>query len=503
MPLNRRDFAVTTLAQTVSFTWLTLGAASGWAQNLQRPVTLSLSLEPNSLDPTTEASASIGEVVHYNVLEGLTKIEESGATSPLLAQSWVQSADGKTYTFTLRRGVQFHDGAAFDASAVKFSFERAKAAGSSNKAKKVLFDNIESISTPDPYTVVLALHNPDATLLFRLGENTAVILHPNSVVQAATQPVGTGPYRFDSWKKGWGIRLVKYAGFRQAAKVQIPQVLFRFINEPAEQSAAVLSGEVDMLFNIAAQNVAQFQADKNYQVMVGSSNGKGLLAINNKRKPLDDVRVRRAITHAIDREGFIKRMLDGRGKAIGSHFSPTEAGYVHLAGMYPHDPARAKALLKQAGVKLPLVLTLSLPPTPYARTDRTLLVDALAEVGIEVKTEYLTWQQWLDGPFKGQFDLTMIYHVEPLDYHIYTDPQYYFGYDSPAFRALVARHSASQNARERQGLFADMQRHLATDAVNAWIYAAQVTAVSRKGLKGWWMNYPVLVHDIAALRWES
>lgn len=502
MPISRRIFSVRAAALVLSVGGWLWPVSQAYAQTSQRAITVSLSLEPSSLDPTTAASASIGEVVHYNVLEGLTKIEESGAVTPLLGRSWVRSADGKTYTFALRKGVVFHDGQPFDAAAVKFSFERAKAAGSSNKAKKVLFDNLASISTPDPDTVVLSLHNPDANLLFRLGENTAVILHPASVALAATQPVGTGPYKFENWKKGWGVSLVKAAGFRDAARVQIPGVTFRFINEPEAQAATVLSGEVDMLFNIAVQNVQQFQANSQYQVMVGSSNGKGMVAINNKRKPLDDVRVRRAITYAIDREAFIKRMLGGRGKAIGSHFSPTEAGYVHLAGLYPHDPAKARALLKEAGVKLPLVLTLALPPTPYARTDRALLVDALSEVGIEVKIESPTWQQWLDGPFKGNFDLTMINHVEPLDYHIYTDPSYYFGYDSAQFRALVARHAASDNPRESQKLLADIQRHLANDAVNAWIYAAQITAVSRKGLKGWWMNYPIFVHDIAALRWE-
>lgn len=502
MPINRRHFACSTLARLGSLAGLTAGASSAWAQETQRAVTLCLSLEVDSLDPTTAASASIGEVVHYNVFEGLTKIEESGATSPLLAQSWARSPDGKSYTFALRQGVQFHDGTAFDAAAVKFSFERAKAAGSANKAKKVLFDNIASITTPDAHTVVLTLHNPDANVLFRLGENTAVILHPRSAALAATQPVGTGPYRFERWGKGWGVTLVKSAGFRQAAQVQIPQVTFRFINDPAAQSDAVLSGEVDMLFNIAVQNVQQFQNNSQYLVMVGSSNGKGMLAINNKRKPLDDVRVRRAITHAIDREAFIARVLGGRGKAIGSHFSPTEAGYVHLAGMYPYDPERARSLLKAAGVKLPLVLRLTLPPTPYARNDRSFMVDALAQIGIQVRIEEVTWPEWLEGTFKGKFDLTVINHVEPLDYHVYTDPQYYFGYDSAAFRELVARHAASNSARERQMLFADIQRHLADDAVNAWIYAAQITAVSRKGLKGWWMNYPIFAHDIAALRWE-
>ncbi len=503
MPLTRRAFACSTLAHTAPFAWMALAHPSAHAQGTQRAITVSLSLEPPTLDPTTSASASIGEVVHYNVLEGLTKIEEDGTVSPLLSKAWTRSPDGKTYTFVLRQDVLFHDGAAFDASAVKFSFERAKAPESTNKAKKVLFDHITAIGTPDAHTVVLQLDHADANLPFRLGENTAVILHPASAALAATQPVGTGPYRFASWKKGMGITLVKHPAYRRATQVHIPEVTFRFINEPEEQAAAVLAGDVDMLFNIAPQNLQRFQTAEHYQVMVGSSNGKGMLAINNRRKPLNDVRVRRAITHAIDRETFIKRMLGGRGKAIGSHFSPTEAGYVHLTSVNPHNPAKAKALLKEAGIPLPLKLTLSLPPTPYARTDRDLLVDALADVGIQVQTEYLTWPQWLEGPFKGNFDLTMINHVEPLDYHIYGDPHYYFGYDSPAFRDLLARHAAADHPRERQVLFASMQRHLANDAVNAWIYAAQVTAVSRKELRGWWMNFPILAHDIAALRWEA
>lgn len=498
MPISRRTLAsmLATCSTGLSF------APQALAQTVHGSVTIAISLEPDSLDPTTAPSASIGEVVHYNVLEGLTRIEENGSTSALLAESWVRSANGKTYTFKLHKGVRFHDGTAFDSAAVKFSFERAKAPHSNNKAKNVLFNNIASITTPDADTVVLTLHHADGNLLFRLGENTAVVLHPDSAAKATTHPVGTGPYLFHSWKKGWGVTLNKSSGFRHAGRVQVPQVIFRFINNPPDQAGAVISGDVDMLFNIATQNISQFQDNNRYRVMIGASNGKGMLAINNRRKPLNDVRVRRAITHAIDREAFIQKMLDGRGRAIGSHFSPTEPGYVHLAGMYPYDPERARALLKEAGVKTPLRLSLTLPPTPYARSDRDLLVDALAQVGIQATPKYVTWSEWLGGVFKGDFDLTMINHVEPLDYPIYTDPQYYFGYDSPVFRGLVARHSASDNARERQMLFAKIQRHLATDAVNAWIFASQITAVSRKGLTGWWMNYPIFVHDIAALRWE-
>lgn len=472
------------------------------AQTGAAGVVLCISLEPDSLDPTTASAASIGEVVHYSVFENLVKIDESGAISAWLAESWVVDADARRYTFKLRQGVKFHDGAAFDASSVRFTLERAKAAGAANKAKKALFDNIAHIETPDSFTVVLTLHNADGNTLFRLGESPAVMLHPQSAADASTHPVGTGPYRFEQWVKGWGVTLVKSETYRQAAQVKMDKVTFRFISSPSEQAQAVLAGDIDVFFNIATQNASVFRSDNRYQVLIGASSGKGMLAINNQRKPLDDVRVRRAITHAIDREAFIKDVLEGRGRAIGSHFSPTDAGYINLAGVYPFDPARARALLKEAGVKLPLKLTLTLPPTPYAQSGAPMVVAALAKVGILAKVEPVDWSQWLAGAFKGQFDLTIINHVEPLDYQIYTDPQYYFGYDSATFRDLVARHARSTQARERKMLFAQMQRHLAADAVNAWMFAPQLSIVARKGLKGLWMNYPIFAHDVAALSWE-
>lgn len=500
MPLTRRALAHRLIA-IASLTGLGV-APRVLAHTGPSAVSINISLEPDSLDPTMAPAASIGEVVHYNVFEGLVKIEENGAIAPLLAESWSLDPDGKACTFRLRKGVYFHDGALCDASAVKFSFERAKAPGSTNKARKALFDNIARIDTPDPRTVILVLARPDANLLFRLGENTAVILHPDSAAQAATWPVGTGPYRFEQWVRGKHITLTKAESYRQPARVRIDRVTFRFIHDPVAQAAAVQAGEIDMFFNFATHNVSRFRGDSRYHVLIGSSSGKGMLALNHRRKPLDDVRVRRAITHAIDREAFIREVLEGRGKVIGSHFSPTDAGYVHLAGMYPYDPDRARALLREAGIKNPLELTLTLPPTPYARMGGPAVAAQLAKVGIVLRLEPVEWAQWLAGAFKGQFELTLINHVEPLDYQIYTDPQYYFGYDSPAFRGLVERHAESGNARERQRLQVEIQRHLAQDAVNAWIFAAQIGTVARKGLRGVWMNYPIFVHDVGAMWWE-
>ena len=345
MTIRRR-----TLAQAAALLALPSLSADLFAQRAKDSLVLGMVLEPTSLDPTSAPAAAIGEIVHYNVLEGLTKISAAGAVMPLLAEDWSSEPDGKSYTFKLRKGVKFQDGTAFDAAAVKFSFERAKAPDSTNKAKKGVFDNISSISTPDPLVVILTLNNPDATLPFRLGENTAVILSPQSAATTATQPVGTGPYRLDSWQKGSAVTLAKWDGYRDAGAIKLRRVTFRFINDNAAQVAALLAGDIDGMPRFGAvQNIKQFQADKRFTVEIGSTAGKGILAINNKKKPLDDVRVRRAIMHAIDRQAFIDGVLEGLGKPIGSHATPADVGYVDLTGVYPFNPDKARALLKEAG----------------------------------------------------------------------------------------------------------------------------------------------------------
>jgi len=188
-------------------------AAAGPAAAQRAPkdsVILAMVLEPApGLDPTVASAAAIGEVVHYNVLEGLTKINMDGSVVPLLAESWTMDPDGRVYTFKLRKNVKFHDGEAFDASDVKFSFERAKAEGSTNKAKKAVFDNISRIEAPDPHTVIVVLNQADGNFLFRMGENTAVILDPKSAPTTATKPVGTGPFTFGLWAKGSEIVLTR------------------------------------------------------------------------------------------------------------------------------------------------------------------------------------------------------------------------------------------------------------------------------------------------------
>jgi peptide/nickel transport system substrate-binding protein len=472
------------------------------AQPSKDTLVLGMILEPPGLDPTAGAASSIGEIVHYNVFETLTRIRPDGSVAPLLAERWDLSADGRTVTFRLRDGVRFHNGAACTAETVKFAFARAAAEASTNK-DKALFAGMERIEAPDARTLVLSLRQADPDLLFLLGQATAAVVEPGSAAGNATQPVGTGPYRFERWNRGASVTLVRWDGHRDAAAARLRRATFRFIPDAAAQVAALLAGDVDAFPRLGAvRSLAQFRADPRFQVLVSNSRAKTLLAINQRKKPLDDVRVRRAIAAAIDRKAVIAGAAEGLGVPIGSHYVPGAPGYVDTTGVNPYDPARARALLQEAGVTAPLALSLKLPPPPYARVGGEIVAAQLAQVGIVARIENVEWAQWLGGVYNGRnYDLTIISHVEPFDLGNYAKRGYYWGYESARFDALYARILAEPRPAERAALLAEAQRLLAADAANAWLYQPQWPTVADRRLAGLWKDMPVFVNELAALHW--
>lgn len=464
---------------------------------------IGVSLAPDSLDPTRTDAAIVGEITLCNILEGLTKVNEDGTVEPLLAQHWTESDDGLGITFELRDDVRFHDGKVLDASVVEYSLKRAMGLGTQNKLYETLFENIINVTVDDRLTVSLRLAQPDPFLAYRLGTSPAVIVHPDTASQLEHHPIGTGPYQFLEWNHDDNVRLKRWPEYRHADQVAIEEAEFRFLPEPHMQAAHLRDGSVDVLFHMSLQGIDQHNVDQKYQVLLGNTNSKVLIAINNRRAPLNDRRVRQALTHAIDRARFIKHAFGGRGTAIGSHFVPTDPGYINLTSMYPYSPKVAHELLDEAGVTLPLKLSLALPPPPYARTGGPVLKELLAESGIELTIQQLSWHEWLDQVFtRADFDLSLIMHVEPYDHHIYSRPDYYFGYDSPAWRDLFNQHAQARNPVVRQDLMKAMQRHLAADAVNVWLLTPEMASIAKKDLKGVWMDYPIFAHYLGDMHWR-
>ena len=493
--LNRRTVLGTS---TLALTPLALPA---WAQSSKTAMTLGIVLEPTGLDPTANASSSIGEITLYNIYETLTKINQDGSVSPLLAESWEVSPDLKTYTFKLRRGVQFHNGEPFNAHTVKFAFDRAAAEKSTNKDKRTF----AALSTQvvDEYTVVLLNKEVDPDFLFLMGQATAIITEPKSADTNATKPVGTGPYVLAGWNKGASITLSQYPAHRQAAAIKLKRATFKFISDPAAQTAALLSGDLDVFVRVPAyRSLAQFKANPRFQVIVSGSRAKTILAMNNARKPLDDVRVRRAISAAVDRKAVIEGAVDGFGVPIGSHYVPGAPGYVDTTGVNPFNIDKAKALLKEAGVTTPLELTLTLPPPPYARQGGEVIAAQLAKIGINAKIQNVEWAQWLSGTYGNKnYDLTIVSHVEPFDLGNYAKADYYWGYQSAKFNELYNRIKTAPRPADRTKLLGDAQRLLADDAANVFLFQPQWITIAHKNVRGLWRDMPVFVNDLSALSW--
>jgi peptide/nickel transport system substrate-binding protein len=480
---------------------LASGLLAGAAQ-AKDTLTLGMVLEPPHLDPTAGAASAIREVTYANIFEGLTRIDAKGEVQPGLASGWTVSPDGLVYSFKLRSGVKFHDGTPFDCSIVKFSYDRAVAPDSVN-AQKGLFEVIASTACPDPATAVVTLKRPAANFLFNMGWGDAVMVAPNTVANNKTSPVGTGPFRFTRWVKGDRVEMVRNPDYWGTAP-KLSAVTFRFIADPSAATAAVMAGDLDAYPNFPAPEALDaIRKDSRFQVVVGTTAGKTILALNNDHKPFNDIRVRRALAYAIDRNALIDAMAS-YGKPIGSHYVPGDAGYVDLTGAYPYDPAKAKALLAEAGVKPGTEMVIKLPPPGYARRGGEVIAAMLEQVGINAKLVPIEFPQWLDQVFRNSdFDLTIISHTEARDLDIYARDKYYFNYHSDAYKALYKQYQETIDPKAQLDLLAQLQRRLSEDEPNVFLYALAKVGVSNAKLRGLWDNAPIPANDVTGVSWAE
>lgn len=482
---------------------LAAGLPVGAAAASRDTVVIGMQQEPTVLDPTADATASIDAIATHTIFESLTTVNESGAVLPALATGWTVSEDGLTYTFDLADGVRFHDGTAFDSADVKFSFDRAMDARSTNPSKGI-FEPVASVETPDADTVVITLKAPDAFFLFNIAQGDASIVAPESADTNTTRPIGTGPYRFESWTRGDRLTLKADRGHRAYAEGVIDTVVIRFVADPAAAVAALMAGEIDAFPAMPSpETLAQFEADPRFDVVVGSTEGEVILALNNARPPFSDIRVRRAVNMALDRQAIIDGAMFGYGQPIGSFFPPHHQSYVDLTGRYPHDVAQARALIAEAGAT-GATLTLRLPPFSYARRSGEIIQQQLKEIGLDVALENVEWAFWMSEIYKAiNYDMTIIAHTSPNDLGNFArGPGYFYGYDNPEFTALWQAIRTEPDPARLDALLKDAQRFLAEEAVHGFLFQLPKLGVYRKGLSGYWASSPVLFAPMNALRWN-
>lgn len=455
-------------------------------------LTIGSTLAPSNLDITTGSGAAIPLALLYNVYETLVKLDSDGEYQPLLASSYTISDDGLTYTFHLREGVTFHNGDALTAEDVVFSFNNSQANVAAGKAPAIIAQTVAPIaclSAADDLTVVLQLNERSRNFLFNITQTGGAIVNEASLADVATTPVGSGPFEFVSYDIGNRLDLAANADY-WGTKPGLQTVEFRYITDNKALADSIRSPDgVDLIDNLDPELFAGFEGDSAFRTVNSVTNGETILAFNNARAPLDDVRVRQAITYAIDKQAVNDIAEGGYADIIGSFSSPNDPWFVDMSGAYPYDPGRAEELLAEAGVS-DLKLTIQVPPTPYAKNSAQVIQSLLADVGIEVTLNDIEFPLWIDQVFtKGDFDMTIISHVEARDIVLYGNPDYYWHYDNPEVAALLQQADAAATEEESNQLYGQVQQIISDDAVNGFLFLlpgltvakADISSVPRTG----------------------
>ncbi|MCT7660308.1 ABC transporter substrate-binding protein [Mycobacterium deserti] len=373
--------------------------------------------EPDQLDPH-KTSAYFSFEVLENVFDTLVEPDANLEMRPALAESWDVSPDQLLWTFRLRRGVTFHDGSPFTADDVVYSYRRIIDEQLTNADK---FSAVTDISARDPVTVMIRVKQPTPNLLTNIGgfKGMAIVNRRNvESGQIATNPIGTGPFAFASQKSGDSITL-KANGSYWAGPPKISGVTFRFISEPSTALSALQAGEVDWTDSIPPQRVAQLKDDDSIRLAVTASNDYWYLALNEARKPWNDVRVRQAIAYGIDRDAIIAATTYGTAAANQLAIPEGNPWYTDYH-RYRYDTDEAKRLLAQAGVAggdLDMLVTSEYPETVTAAQ---VIADNLAPLGITVDIRTVDFATWLDEQNTGNFDMLMmgwLGNIDPDDFY--------------------------------------------------------------------------------------
>ena len=437
--------------------------------------------------------------------EPLVRYDSNGDIQPALAESYEISDDGLRWTFNLRQGVTFHDGTPFDAEAVKWNMERW--VGSDGHSWLPTTTRISSIEAPDQSTIVLTLSEAyypaiqDLTLV-----RPVRFLSPTSVDGAGeyAEAVGTGPWKVDSLSDTRAV-LVRNDDY-WGKKPEIDEVVIEVILDGQTRVAALLSGEVDAiggayLGGISLESVPVLERNDEIRILTGDAIVTLYASLQPTRPPLDDVRVRRAVNHAIDRAGISSALFGGRAEPA-QHLLPGSIPYVSVTGadMYEHNPDQAKALLTEAGWALngsgvfekdgtPLSLTLVVDEgiSPQAATMAEAMQAQLKDAGIELEIRAFDYSGWLNALYANDYDLIVRSSWgPPYDPHTLMSGAFYtdtneensVAYSDSVLDQLIDSALASVDEQERREIYTQIWQRLdERAAIVPLVYPQRVFAV--------------------------
>jgi len=468
---------------------------------------MALSAEPDKLDPTLSRSLYSRYVFHA-MCEKLYDVDASAKIVPQLATALpTTSSDGKTVTIPVRDGVKFADGTAFDAPAVKATFDRNLTTQGSGRKSEL--GPIASVDAPDAKTVVVHLNKPFAPLTAALADRAGMIVSPAAAAAAgkdfANNPVCVGPFKFSKRVPQNSIDLVKDPNYYDAAKVHLAGVSYRIITDANIRSANLRSGDVQVADSLSTQDVPTLQKDSSLTILQSQSLGYQGLTFNvgnvdgvgKPAKPIDrpeakNAAIRKAFEMSIDRAGLVKVIFNDLNAVACSPISPqSEFSSPVAQTCAPHDPAKAKQMLQAAGVTVPFPIEMSISNNPDSLRYAQALQSMVKEGGIDLKIKPVEYASLLDQQDRGDFSLLALGwsgRIDP-DANIANfvgtgGSQNVSGYNNPQVDQLLTQARQSQDVSVRRDLYGKVVTQLHQDDPLIYLYRQRnLTGVTNK-LKG-------------------
>jgi peptide/nickel transport system substrate-binding protein len=475
---------------------------SGEAHDNSIVVSIAQDLD-DSLDPYTMTAAGTREVL-FNVYEGLVKAASDGTIKPAVAEDYTVSDDQLTYTFKLRDGVKFHNGATVTTDDVLYSFDTCAATAIEASLVEAL-SNIDSIEATDDSTIVIKLKQPSVEFIRYIAY---VYITPKDYADNKTQPVGTGPFKFESRSVQENVILVKNEDY-YGTPAYLDKVTFKIYEDATARTTALDSGSVDICNHLTSENVAAL-SDK-YNVQEGLMNLVQGLFLNNAKEPFNNEKVRQALCYAVNVDDIMNQLSDGHGTKVGSAMYPAFTEYFDesLSDHYKQDTEKAKSLLEEAGYPDGFTFTIK-APSNYASHVKTaeVIVEQLAAVGVTAKIEQVDWATWRDDVYINRnfeatvigFDAATLTAAAMLQRYTTDADGNMVNYSNEEYDKTYAEANNAKSMDEAATLYKQCEKILCDTAASVYIQDMPDFVAVNKSLTGYEF-YPMYVMDLSTVHY--
>lgn len=468
-------------------------------QNMDTVLEFGITTDPDHLDPFLATSAD-SRVILFNIFEGLLKPGADGNVYPAIAESYTVSDDLKTYTFSLKKDVFFHNGNKVKVDDVKYSLDKAM------EYKLTGMEGIESVEVIDDKTISINLINPDSE--FYYNATTAIV--PKDYEENNSHPIGTGPYKFESYSPQQELVLVRNEVYWNQDLPKNDKVVFKI---KADLNTVLLDLQAGSLNAGSLDTTLASQLDTDvFDIEYANTNAVQIFCLNNNVEPLNNILVRQAISYAVSADEIMQLAHNGHATRAASPVIPALGAAYNssLEENYMKNIEKAKQLLNEAGYADGFNLTITVPSSYKQHVDTAqVIVNQLREIGITANVEQIDWTSWLSDVYKNRNYQTTVVSVDgvtlsPRSYlfRYETSSSYNFiNYSNPEYDKLYNSSLTEIDENKRIKIYHQLQSILSEDAASVFICDISSPKVFRKGIKGF-EPYPIYIFDASTIYFE-